>query len=72
MVSFLCMENAHRVEVIDKLLTVCRAGRAGRRLELVPAFAQEEARLLAIRAELVATQVAGDVAATQSTEAVAA
>ena len=48
------MDTAHEIEVIDKLLTMCRAGRAGRRLDLVPAFAAREARLLAERAELLA------------------
>lgn len=40
---------ADKREAIDKLIQICRAGRAGRNLRLVPAFAELEADLIAQR-----------------------
>jgi len=41
------------VEVADQLIAICRAGRAGRRLEWVPAFAAYERDLVTQRDALV-------------------
>ena len=45
-------EQEVKKEVIEKLIAVCGAGRAGRRLELVPAFAEIEGELVRRRDEL--------------------
>lgn len=39
-------------EALEKLIQICRAGRAGRNLALVPAFAELEAELVAKRDSL--------------------
>ena len=39
-------------EALDKLIQICRAGRAGRNLRLVPAFAELEGELVAKRDSL--------------------
>lgn len=47
------MENLNpKAEALEKLIQICRAGRAGRNLRLVPAFAEIEEELVAKRDSL--------------------
>jgi hypothetical protein len=54
------MSNNPDLEVVDDLIALCRAGRSGRKLSRVAAYAKQEQRLLADRAELIKAAAKSD------------